>query len=207
VGFQTPGDSLFTDHDWLLNGNDSIWPASPLEDPSQPHALNMPTAQNIALSGFPSQPLSVENVSCTTTLMCPSSPPEPPTPDDPWPVELHAGPSHQVIVLPPLGDAVRNNSPSRHFATPPITASVWTSLQNLIRLPATCHPFQSVDLEAFPNKETLDYCIDRYFLRFHQVSCAADQAFSVWSMLTFIFSLCLRLGNAHHTPADIPSGR
>ncbi|KAJ4175922.1 hypothetical protein NW759_017591, partial [Fusarium solani] len=88
-----------------------------------------------------------------------------PSPQDPWPMDQHVGPAQQ-LVLPPLNESF--HQPGKHFSTPHVDHSMWEVLQRCVHLPSDQSPWPSIDLRAFPDKETIDHCIDLYFAHFHQ---------------------------------------
>ncbi|KAM0414558.1 hypothetical protein ACHAPT_013601 [Fusarium lateritium] len=88
-----------------------------------------------------------------------------PSPQDPWPMDQHVGPA-QELVLPPLNRGF--HQPGKHFSTPNVDHSMWAALQRCVKLPSDQSPWPSIDLSAFPDKETIDHCIDLYFAHFHQ---------------------------------------
>ncbi|RFU25958.1 hypothetical protein B7463_g10388, partial [Scytalidium lignicola] len=88
-------------------------------------------------------------------------------PDDPWPMEFHASPS-QRIILPPLGEATEPYQTQKHYSTRVLSSSVHSALRHGIELPSERSPWRSVAVESFPNQQTLDHCIDMYFVHFHQ---------------------------------------
>lgn len=93
------------------------------------------------------------------------------SPDDPWPMEWHSGPTQRHLVLPSLGDESQNdNQCSRFFNVPRISSSTCVALQRCIQLPFNSNPWRSINLDRFPSKEKLDHCIDLYFAHFHPVS-------------------------------------
>ncbi|KAJ4152109.1 hypothetical protein NW765_017618 [Fusarium oxysporum] len=89
-----------------------------------------------------------------------------PSPQDPWPMDQHVGPTQQ-LVLPPINGGFRQ--PGKHFSTPNVDHSMWAALQRCVKLPSDQSPWPSIDLSAFPEKETIDHCIDLYFAHFHQM--------------------------------------
>ena len=90
-----------------------------------------------------------------------------PTPDDPWPMEHCAGPM-QHVVLPPLGEAAGTHRTVNHFSTWDLSPAVHDALRQCIELPSEHSPWQSILVESFPSQQTVDHCIDMYFVHFHQ---------------------------------------
>ncbi|KIW17546.1 hypothetical protein PV08_04740 [Exophiala spinifera] len=92
-------------------------------------------------------------------------------PDDPWPMEWHAEPSQPIVDLPSLGCDEDENPHlyPRFFSNASLHPSTVEALAHHLRLPASRSPWQSSNLDRFPDKAKLDYCIDRYFAQFHQL--------------------------------------
>ncbi|KAF5725032.1 hypothetical protein FMUND_245 [Fusarium mundagurra] len=91
--------------------------------------------------------------------------------DDPWPMEWHAEPSQRIIDLPGLGCDEDDNPHSYpcFFSNWSLHPSIVEALTHHLKLPASRSPWQPSNLDRFPDKEKLEYCIDMYFAHFHQM--------------------------------------
>ncbi|KAJ4194438.1 hypothetical protein NW759_016533 [Fusarium solani] len=89
-----------------------------------------------------------------------------PSPEDPWPMDLHAGPAPR-LVLPSLRVAGGCYS-GKHFSTPELNAETWTALQRGVELPSEQILWPPLNVDNFPDKETIDHCIDLFFAHVHQ---------------------------------------
>ncbi|KAF5610972.1 uncharacterized protein FTJAE_14235 [Fusarium tjaetaba] len=91
--------------------------------------------------------------------------------DDPWPMEWHSEKSQRIVDLPNLGcDEDENpNLYPRFFPNWSLHPSIIEALADHLRLPARRSPWLPSNLDHFPDKEKLEYCIDMYFAHFHQL--------------------------------------
>ncbi|KAF4428950.1 hypothetical protein FACUT_9213 [Fusarium acutatum] len=91
--------------------------------------------------------------------------------DDPWPMEWHSEKSQRIVDLPNLG-CDEDDNPNlypRFFPNWSLQPSIIHALTDHLRLPARRSPWQPSNLDRFPDKEKLEYCIDMYFAHFHQM--------------------------------------
>lgn len=87
--------------------------------------------------------------------------------DNPWPLETPR-PTQSHMSLPPLEDEPRESESYPKFCSiMPINDRTWLALQKCINLPFEHTLTQTLGLERFPSKATLDHCIDLYFAYFH----------------------------------------
>jgi hypothetical protein len=118
--------------------------------------MHLEDPENIVISGLPTP--------------CPQ---DSCSPDDPWPMEWHAGPA-QKLTLTPLeikrdGSRASGFSISSFYAAPSVSRQTVTNMQRAIRLPANMSPWSNINLDNFPEEAKLNHCIDLYFAHFHPV--------------------------------------
>lgn len=163
-----------TNFDWIFDGSD----LSPVDEAqflqqaafnfSQP--IEMPQSQNIS-SSITRQPgtemLYLGNCWRHGDLPTPD-PFDVPSPEDPWPIDFHAGPAER-LVLPDLGNTVTRQA-QKHFPTlMRLSSKDEETLKRSVQLPSEQSLWPTLDVDTFPNKETIDHCLDLYFAHIHQV--------------------------------------
>ncbi|KIW12692.1 hypothetical protein PV08_09970 [Exophiala spinifera] len=89
------------------------------------------------------------------------------TSDNPWPVE-NPRPSQSHTILPGLGPEDQTpKSFSKFYSLVPVNDRTRQALVKCIMFPFEHSSTQTLNLDHFPNNETLDHCIDLYFEYFH----------------------------------------
>jgi hypothetical protein len=172
--------------EWLFNmpSQDDVPDLNDLFAPGDSSSLNgsarnlpvgWPNDQGLSLSADPiSRETSVALEREPAILRLPSPQAEEDcSPDDPWPMEWHAEPLLHSSELTALGSDEDDgtNDYARSFSTWTLRSSTIGAMKYYLKLPERRSPWPPISLDKFPGKEKLGYCIDRYFVHFHPVSC------------------------------------
>lgn len=168
--------------EWVTDGSKAFWPASPSEEmqlfeqtvtaaPELHHQEDMHPVMPKVIQPFE---VSIDSSKDDATLEYLPTPDQPdiPSPTDPWPMDRQAGPA-QRLVLPSLGGSVGFHRQRNHFSTPTVSSTLWTALRRFAQLPSEQNLWPEVDMDGFPDRDTIDHCIDLYFVHVHQVSSTA----------------------------------
>lgn len=169
-----------TNLDWIFELNDDDWALQPPENTQASQLTDAAPAQVEQLPGLDTiaqdarEPGNhahrVEHGWAHGELPTPE-PHNVPSPEDPWSADVNAGPA-QRLVLPSLGEADIPGLAQKHFLMRLLSPQVWAALKRCIEMPSEQSLWQAADVDAFPNKEVIDHCIDLYFAHVHQVSFA-----------------------------------
>lgn len=86
-------------------------------------------------------------------------------------------PAQSHLSLPALGSSrVLGSHPQPKFCSvAPITDRTWHALRKSLMLPSEHNALQTCNLQEFPSKDRLDYCIDLFFAYYHPMLAIVHQ--------------------------------